>query len=289
MSNALTRPVAADYCRPMTSLAAETLDLYRNALVKTWGSLVRGWLSIMAIVGFAILLFLAVQIASPLGLAGGFLLGAVNALLVGATLGLLEVLIRQARAITFQDILDSFGSYFWDVIGVGFVLWIPLMVLEMGTKANPQGEWLSYAVLLLIFLLLNPAPEVIYQVRHDSPLDVFKTSYDFVMENWIEWFLPLAVLLLPIVLSPMGIRSFFTLSSRVGRGAGLDFFQLLVLPFTIIAGWFDYVGIPSSVSWILLWGLTPPVTVAMLLFRGHLFASLQGSTRRKRRFESSLR
>lgn len=266
----------------------ETLDLYRNALAKTWGSLVRGWLSIVAVVGFAILLLIAVQIASPLGLAGGFLLGAVNALLVGATLYLLEVLVRQARAISFQDILDSFGNYFWDVIGVGFVLWIPLMALEMGTKANPQGEWLSYAVLLLIFLLLNPAPEVIYQVGHDSPLDVFKTSYEFVMENWIEWFLPLAVLLLPIVLSPMGMRSFFTLSSRVGRGAGLDFLQLLVLPFTIIASWFDYVGIPSSMSWILLWCLTPPVTVAMLLFRGHLFASLQGSSRRKRRFESSL-
>lgn len=240
----------------------------------------------VAVVGFGLLLVLAAQIASPLGMAGGFLLGAVNALLVGATLSLIEQSITHARVLTFQDILDSVGHYFWDVIGVGFILWLPLMALDMSMQTNPYGQLLSYAVLLLLFLLLNPAPEIIYQVRHDSPLDVFKTSYEFVLENWIEWFLPFALILIPIVLSPMGLRSFFSLSSRVGRGAGLDFFQLLALPFTILGSWLDYVGIPSSVSWYLGLLFTPPVAVAMLLFRGHLFASLHGGSRRQRRFAS---
>ena len=44
----------------------------------------------VAVVGFGFLLVLAAQIASPLGMVGGFLLGAVNALLVGATLSLIE-------------------------------------------------------------------------------------------------------------------------------------------------------------------------------------------------------
>jgi hypothetical protein len=160
------------------------------------------------------------------------------------------------------------------------------MALDMSMQTNPYGQLLSYAVLLLLFLLLNPAPEIIYQVRHDSPLDVFKTSYEFVLENWIEWFLPFALILIPIVLSPMGLRSFFSLSSRVGRGAGLDFFQLLVLPFTILGSWLDYVGIPPTISWYLVLFLTPPLAVAMLLFRGHLFASLYGQSRRQRRFAS---
>jgi hypothetical protein len=270
----------------MSRILAEILELYRSALRKTGQSLAHGWMTMVAVVGFGFLLVLAAQIASPLGLAGGFLLGAVNALLVGATLSLIEQSIAQARVITFHDILDSVGHYFWDVIGIGFILWLPLMALDLSMQTNPFGQLLSYAVLLLLFLLLNPAPEVIYQVRHHSPLDVFKTSYEFVLENWIEWFLPFALILIPIVLSPMGLQSFFSLSSRVGRGAGLDFFQLLVLPFTILGSWLDYAGIPSSIGWYLSLLFTPPLAVAMLLFRGHLFASLHGLSRRQRRFAS---
>jgi hypothetical protein len=270
----------------MSRILTETLALYRNAFHKTGQSLIRGWMTIIAVVGFGGLLMLASQIASPLGMIGGLLLGAVNALLVGATLSLIEQSISLVRALTFRDILGSIGHYFWDVIGIGFILWLPLMALDLSMQANPYGQLLSYVVFLLLFLLLNPAPEIIYQVRHDSPLQVFKTSYEFVLENWIEWFLPFALVLVPILLSPMGSRSFFSLSSRVGRGAGLEFSQLLILPFTILGGWLDYTGIPSPVSWYLGLLLTPPLAVAMLLFRGHLFASLHGVSRRQRRFVS---
>jgi len=270
----------------MSRILTETFTLYRNAFRKTGESLARGWMTMVAVVGFGFLLVLATQIASPLGMAGGFLLGAVNALLVGATLSLIERSISHARALTFHDILGSVGHYFWDVIGIGFILWLPLMALDLSIQTNPYGQLLSYVAFLLLFLLLNPAPEVIYQVRHDSPLEVFKTSYEFVLENWIEWFLPFAVILIPIFLSSMGLQGFFPLSSRVGRGAGLDFSQLLVLPFTILEGWLDYVGIPSAISWYLGLFFTPPLAVAMLLFRGHLFASLHGASRRQRRFVS---
>ena len=273
----------------MSRLLAETLELYRNAFRKTGQSLARGWMTMVAVVGFGFLLVLAAQIASPLGMAGGFLLGAANALLVGATLSLIEQSISHARVLTIQDILGSVGHYFWDVISIGFILSLPLMALDLSLQANPFGQLLSYAVLLLLFLLLNPAPEIIYQVRHDSPLDVFKISYEFVLENWIEWFLPFVLILIPIVLSPMGVQSFFSLSSRVGRGAGLDFFQLLVLPFTILGSWLDYIGISPSISWYLGLLFTPPLAVAMLLFRGHLFASLHGVSRRQRRFASPIK
>ena len=169
----------------MSRILAETLTLYGNAFRKTGASLARGWLTIVAVVGFGFLLMLATQIASPLGIVGGFLLGAVNALLVGATLSLIEQSISHGRALTIRDILGSVGHYFWDVISIGFILWLPLMALDLSTQTNPSGQLLSYAVLLVIFLLLNPAPEIIYQVRHDSPLDVLKTSYEFVLENWI--------------------------------------------------------------------------------------------------------
>lgn len=264
------------------------IELYRVVLQKTWQSLRRGWITILAIIGFSFLLNVAQQIAAPLGIVGGFILGAVNALLVGATLSLIEQSIMYARPLKARDIFDSFGHYFWDVIGVGFVLWIPLMALTMVAQTNPNGLFLSYAVMLLIFILLNPAPEVIYQVRHDSPLDVFKNAYEFVIENWIEWFLPIALLLLPLVAAPDGIASFFQLSRRAGRGAGLDFAQILTLPFTIIESWLSYLGIASNVGGILGLLLTPVLAVCLLLFRGHLFARLSGSSGRQRRFAAKL-
>lgn len=202
----------------MSRILTETLALYQSAFHKTGQSLIRGWMTIAAVVGFGFLLMLATQIASPLGMVGGFLLGAVNALLVGATLSLVEQSISHARALTIKDLIASVGHYFWDVIGIGFILWLPLMALDLSMQANPYGQLISYAALLLLFLLLNPAPEIIYQVRHDSPLEVLKTSYEFVLENWIEWFLPFAIILIPIVLSPTGLQSFFPSPAAWGGG-----------------------------------------------------------------------
>lgn len=264
-------------------------DLYRQALRQTWQSLQRGWITILALIGFLFLLILAQQIAAPLGIAGGFLLGAVNALLVGVTLSLIEQSISYARTLTIKDVVESFGHYFWDVIGVGFVLWLPIMALDMGTRQNPNGPLISYAVMLLIFILLNPAPEIIYQVRHDSPLDVFKRAYEFVLENWIEWFLPMALLLLPLLAAPDGLRTFFLLSQRVGRGAGLDFSQLLIMPFTILGSWLASIGIDPDLSQYLVLFFTPPLAVSILLFRGHLFALLTRSSHRQRQFASQVK
>lgn len=268
----------------MSNLVSATVHLYRQVFYATGRSLAKSWVAMLALIVFAVLFLGAARIVGPLGMAGGFLLGIINALLVGATLRLIEQSLSGARPLRFADVTESFGHYFWDVIGVGFVLWLPTMLLEMGMQANPYGQFLSSAFLLLVFILLNPAPEVIYQVRHNSPLDVFKTAYEFVVEHWIEWFLPFAILILPVVLSPSGLQEFFSLSGLVGRGAGLNFFQMLMLPVTAIEGWLSYVGIDSGGQGIILILLTPPVAMAILLFRGHLFAALHGSSRRQRLF-----
>jgi len=265
----------------MMSMARATLELYRDALRATVKSFARSWMAAIAVVIFAALMVLATSIVAPLGFLGGFILGAVNALLIGATLGLIEQAVQGQRRMTLQDVWESVGKYFWDVIGVGFVLWVPMMLIDRGMAANPNGPFLAAAIFLLAFILLNPAPEVIYQLRHQSPLDVIRESYDFVIENWIEWFLPLALLL-----APMGLSFFFGISGRLGRGAGLDFFQVLILPFTLLTAWLGYLGLPETVSSGLVLLLTPPLAVAMLMFRGHLFAALHGSTRRQRAFRS---
>lgn len=265
----------------MTAHLRATFELYRHALRKTVHSLMTGWMTIVAVVIFAVLMVAASFLAAPLGFLGGFLLGAVNALLVGATLGLIEQSVKGSRRLTLRDIQESFGRYFWDVISVGFVLWIPIMVLDTATAANPNGQLLATAVFLLLFILLNPAPEVIYQARPGSPLDVLRESYEFVLENWIEWFLPVA-----LIVAPLGFSFFVGISDRLGRGAGLDFMQVLALPFSLLTAWLRYLGLSETVSSAMVILVTPAATVAMLLFRGHLFAALHGSTYRQRMFQA---
>lgn len=267
----------------MTDLLRATLALYQGALHATVKSFIRSWIIAVAVVLFAGLMVLATTVVSPLGLVGGFILGAVNALLIGATLSLIEAAVIGARRLAIADLWSSFGHYFWEVISVGFILWVPLLLLEQGMASNPNGPLIAAAIFLLLFIFLNPVPEVIYQVRHESPLDVIRTSYEFVIENWIEWFLPLAV-----AVAPFGLSFFFGISGRLGRGAGLDFYQVLILPFTLLTTWLSYLGLPELAGSALVLVLTPLVAVAMLIFRGHLFAALHGTSRRQRLFQSQV-
>lgn len=74
----------------MSKLASATVHLYRHVLHATWRSLTKSWVSMVALILFALLFLGIARIAAPLGMAGGLLLGMVNALLVGATLRLIE-------------------------------------------------------------------------------------------------------------------------------------------------------------------------------------------------------
>lgn len=267
----------------MTSIIWGTLQLYRDALHGTIQSLARSWILAVAVVIFAGLMIMASLITRPLGILGGFIMGAVNALLIGATLSLVEQAVKSSRRLTLSDIKASFGQYFWDVISVGFVLWLPIMLVNQGAAANPYGPFLAAAIFLLLFIILNPAPEVIYQIHPASPLEVIRLSYEFVIDNWVEWFLPLMV-----VIAPFGLAFFFEISRIMGQGTLLDFFQMLVLPFRLLQAWLAYLGVPDDVSFTAVLILTPLATVAMLIFRGHLFAALYGSSPRKRAFLGKL-
>jgi len=265
----------------MSELVRATLQLYQQALRATFSSLTRNWILIAAVIVLAVLMFLITGVAMSLGMLGGFLLGAANAFAVGALLSLLEQAVMSTRQMTWQDLWNAAGQYFWDVITIGFIVWVPLQFLEIGMQANPYGPAIVSAVFFLLFLLLNPVPEIIYQVRLGGPLDSLKESYEFVLENWIEWFLPLA-----IILAPFGLTFFFGISSQGGRLIGLDFFHLLQLPFAVLSQLFQFLGFSSSLATVMVLFLTPIGVVIMMLFRGFLFSALHGSSRRQRQFRA---
>lgn len=265
----------------MQGFFQSTVRLYHQALLASIRSFTRAWLLIPVLMGFALGLIIVTSLIAPLGMIGGFILGALNALIIGATLNLTEQAVLGARRLTWQDIPHSMGQYFWDVISVAFMVWFPLLFLEMGLQTNPYQPLITTALFFLIFILLNPVPEVIYQSRNGSALEIVRESYEFVVENWIEWFLPTA-----IAFAPFGLTFFFQMSSQAGRRGGLDFWALITLPFTVLSEWFSFLGMPSQISFFIVLVFTPIVTVFMLLFRGHLFAALHRTSRRQRMFQS---
>ncbi len=258
-----------------------TVRLYREAVQAAIQSFIRGWILTIAVVGAALLLVVVTMVVSPLGMLGGLIIGAGNAFVIGVTLSLVGQIVLGARQLSWSDIPQNAGQYFWDVISVGFLVWFPLMILQMALQANPYRPVLTSAVFFLVFVILNPVPEVIYQSRQGSAMEVVTESYEFVIENWVEWFLPLAV-----VIAPFGFSFFFEFSSQVGQRGGLDFLQILMVPFSLLTGWMQYLGVPDAISSVILLVCSPILGVFILLFRGHLFAALHGSSRRQRQFQA---
>jgi hypothetical protein len=125
----------------------------------------------------------------------------------------------------------------------------------------------AFVVTLILLVILNPIPEVIYLGRSDG-LGMFQESLDFLRENWLEWFLPLLLL---TILS-LGFPLPFMSPLQVGQ---------LGFPFMSAAGLLT--GSIESLFWNVLGML---LLFALMVFRGLLFRALFGSSRRQRIFRS---
>jgi hypothetical protein len=254
----------------------DLVTLYRDAGGEALRSLRSAWIGVVAIYVYALGLRLVGGIAEvvPQPLLVGLLVGFADAFAVGALLALLQRAINH-HALHLADVREALGAYFWNVVAVGFILWIPFMIL--GQVAPPP---LLAGVSLLAAVFLNPLPEVIYQARTASPLEDLVESARFVQQQWIEWFLPIV-----LVAAPLGSFLFFASADGGGlaRG-GLSFGRFLLLPTLLLLHTAERLGLPPTAAALLVEAGSPLVTFVLLLFRGHLFAMLSGTSRRQRAF-----
>lgn len=169
-----------------------TLDLYRRSFARAARAAIANWPVLGSLAVYAGLLALAMPIVARLGILGGFLSSFLWSACLGSFLALVEVMVRGGR-VTLEDFRQSFGRYLWDVVGVTFLLWIFWTIATPALLTLPQGVVVVLAVRLVLFVLLNAVPELIYLGHHGS-LALVGASYSFVAENWIEWFPPNLVL-----------------------------------------------------------------------------------------------
>ncbi len=154
------------------------------------------------------------------------------------------------QKMTLAELKKSFLVYFWSVISVFFVLWIVRWALGSVLSRNPQGATIMTALYWLQLVALNAVPEVIYTKGTRGGIETITTSFKFLQENWIEWFIPnLAVI-----------------------GAAWLFFTR-VMPRLPAAA-----SIPIALAAGALFHL-------FMVFRGNLFEELDGSTHRQRMFK----
>lgn len=187
--------------------------------------------------------------AMGLGIVGGFILGLIATALYSSYLYFVSGLVLAGR-VHISELQGSFGRLFWPVMGVGFVVWIANLLVSMVTRNMPQGATIDVlfglAVTLVVFI--NPTPEVIYDRGSHSGMATLQKSFQFTQENWIEWYVP------NLVLAGVGYL-LFTYANRLGV-AGMVLSGLLLGAYLHV----------------------------VMIYRGHLYRALDGSSHRQRMF-----
>ena len=142
----------------------------------------------------------------------------------------------------------SIGAYFWSIANLFFIFWIASLIVSL---VVPPGQRMLFSQLLVLaaLILLNAAPEVIYQRGTYGGLETARRSIQFLQANWIEWGTPNLLFLAVWWFTPREPLEMFgtlgTVLSSVLEGALLHL---------------------------------------VMVFRGHLFAALDGTSHRQRMY-----
>ncbi len=223
--------------------------LYANCLTQALAGIGKNpWTLLLPIALFFGYLFLSVPISAALGRAGGIVLNLVLTAVFSCYLYFTAGVVAH-QTVSLKDLKNSLLVYFWSVMGLFFVTWIAELVLNPVLSSVHNGNVIWLGLQLIAVIVLNPAPEVIYTKGTRGGLDTIQTCIKFIQENWIEWFFPNALMLTAAYFFVTRVPDLFPGASWVTALVGASLFH-----------------------------------VAMV-FRGHLFRALDGSTHRQRVFK----
>jgi len=225
------------------------LWIYRMAFSRSVELLAGSWRVIFAPFAYSVVLTVAAVVFSPFWFIGGMLLTAALAACASSALCLIENIVQRGK-FDLNDFMKGFSVYLWEILGIAFILWIPMTLLSRVSYATPEGPLVLLFVRLLLYVILNAVPELIYQSRV-SRLALLSASYEFIVANWIEWFLP------NVLITAAG---YLLMGWLNGVTAYMPFF---------LRSFF----IASTFGFFLTY---------LMIFRGVLFSELNGTTRRSR-------
>jgi len=233
-----------------------TIWFYANALTKSWDCLRKNWIVSFAPIIYGIILTVTGMIVGPLGMIGGLIYSLVSSACASSGLYLVKNLVESGKT-NLNDFLTGFTAYLGELLTFFFILWLPMWAAANALSGVPNGLLIYSLLRLGLFLLLNAVPEMIYQGRV-SGLELIGASYNFIVENWIEWLVP------NVVLFAAGYLF-------------LDFFDSLLF------------GLPGFVQLFASAFMIGLLLTFFMIFRGFLFSQLHGTTRRTRIYRYNAR
>jgi hypothetical protein len=226
--------------------------LYFDCLRRTRASIGKSSWTLLLPIGLLLLYIFAIGLASQLhlGILGGFIITGVLAALGSCYLYFLGELNGNAR-VGVAEFGKSIRVYFWSVVNVLFVYWVASLLLSMVLRGSPQAHAAETALRIVALVLLNAVPEVIYLRNTYGGLATMQRAIQFLQACWLEWTVPNLVLLGALYLA-------------VRRAV-------------------DELAAPV-VEVVLVAGVIGGLLHVIMVFRGHLFVALDGTSHRQRMF-----
>ncbi len=175
----------------------DTAALYARVSRRGAGLALRNWWVGLVVIVYDVLLGIVAVVTAPLGVVGGLLTYLALVACFSSWLALVAQVIQTGR-IRLEDVPTSFATYFGDLLNVGFVLWGLQLIWTYVLAPVP---FVQIVFGLAVFVFLNAVPELVYVGRRGAA-EVLVESYQFIGENWIEWF-PANLALLACVLGAL--------------------------------------------------------------------------------------
>lgn len=243
-------------------LIRSTLAIYRDSALDAVRATTRSAYGFVFLLLLAPLLKVAGIALSPLGMIGGMAASLLMAACAGTYLATLDDTLGAAssRGLSLATLRGNLGRYTSEVLGVAFPIWIGGLILSF--VPGPL-YWIYQVVVAVAF---NVSPEMIGRTR-SSGIELLGDSLRWLKDNGPEWFIPQALLLLPIALWRPG--SVATILSMFGPQFGF-----------VNAGG-ALLGMDGPISWVGAFGMVVYIH-AMMLFRAALFIRLGRGGRRQR-------
>ncbi len=239
---ALVRLTAKIYFRSFLLALKVTLSSWKNILVQILGLVVLGVLSKVLFTVFS---------------GGGLLVSLIFGLLLAYFLSLYLCLVRyglESENFTFESLKHDSFALFSPVLSALFTLFVIRFTLDF-----IKIDFLTAAVGVLLAVFLNPLPEVIY-TRGGYVGETFMESFEFIKENFIEWFyLPFMIVLLVYGPAP---KEFFQVLS-INPLYQVELILFLLSSFAL-----------SPSQYVLIF-LLLVVLYFIMIFRGALFKELR--------------
>lgn len=215
------------------------LKAYIYCLKTSFSDLYRNWRVVITTACISTAGLFLIPRFSIFGIVGGFMAG----LMFVAILSYYYYWIancQHLKPLNFKELITFNMSMFSATINVAFIFFIASLIIN-SISTSSGNQFIKMAYNLILVLLLNPIPEVIYREQYDGITSI-KESFNFFQKNYIEWLLPLIILYLPILIySPQNFPLLLSQSNpllpflSVIQALGTTFVLPLIL---IIAHWY---------------------------------------------------